>query len=113
MHMDDKTYELVTFWLIAAHFIVSLIMIFCNKDKAILVSSPKTKKSVSKKGKGIIDETKDMLEGYVTKLCSLLKNNKLIWIISALVCLIVCILLGLSIWMEGDDDLEDVTETTN
>lgn len=107
MYMNDRTYELVTFWLVAAHLVISLIMIFCNWNSPMI--SSKSKKGSTKKNKGAVGEATNMIEGYVSNMCSLLHNNKLIWIISFLVCAAVCILLGLCLWGE-DDDMETTTE---
>ena len=109
MYMNDRTYELVTFWLVAAHLVISFIMILCNWNTPLISTSTKSKKGSSKKTKGAIGEATNMVEGYVSSMCSLLHNNKLIWIISFLVCAAVCTLLGLCIW--GDDDMETTTET--
>lgn len=108
MNMNDRTYELITFWLIAAHFVVSLIMLICNWKTPVKTSIPSSKKSSSKKGKNMLEETTSFLENYTGKVCSILKNNKVIWSISVIVCAAVCVLLGLCIW--GEEEMEVTTE---
>lgn len=108
MNMNDRTYELITFWLVAAHLVVSLIMVICNWKTPMKTSLPSAKKSSSKKGKNVLTETTSFIENYVSKICSLLKNNKLVWSLSLIVCIAVCVLLGLCIW--GEEEIEVTTE---
>ena len=100
MYMNDKSYELVAFWLIAAHLVISLIMLIVNR-KVSKDPILKTKKS-SKKQKDMLQSTTEKLEEYGSKKCSLLKNNKLVWRITLIVCITVVVLLVLCIW--GDDE---------
>lgn len=110
-YKDDKTYELVTFWLIAAHALVSFIMILCNFKMPSYTKSQKqapTKKS--KKSKNLMEEASNIVELYVSKICSLLKSNEIVWVISFSICVTVCVLLGLCIWGEKELELETTTE---
>jgi len=111
MYMDQKTYEVVAFSLVAAHFFISLIMVILNWNNPIFNISKTSKKS-SKKSKLFLHKTTEVIEDYINDICSLLKNNKLVWSISLAVCTLVCILLGLCIWGENKKE-EEITTAKN
>lgn len=86
--MEDKTYEITTFWIVIGYFIISLIMVILNWNTPLPKISKTDKKSTNN----------NTIETYIVGLSSILKNNKIIWSLSLLISLIICVLLGISIW---------------
>ena len=94
-HMEDKTYELVTFWIVVVYFIISLIMVILNWRTPL--------PSILKMNKN--QTNNNTIETYIYGLSSILQNNKIIWSLSLLISLIICILLGISIWGDKHNSL--------
>lgn len=111
--MDEKTYEIIAFSLVAAKILISLIMVILNWNNPLFnISKTSKKSSTSKKSKPFLNKTTEMIENYIKNICSLLKNNKFVWSISLVVCVVVCVLLGLSIWGDNKKE-EEITTAKN